>query len=852
MLWGKTPLQHKLINLKARSSGVRGNVDGTQGDALFGWAQLKAEPTRRLRVGLFARGAMLAETVANIHREDLEAAGIGDGRHAFAIHLSAGIKDLILANGGQADIKVIDPKSVKIGTWSPVVTVPVPADGTPSSASTPSDQKSSKPARTELQNVLYSDAAHLKAALALPPSEVQTRAPLPATHAKLFAQTDYITPDASLPDKMYGYTEYIRYRDRLNETFDTAGNPDDIDHFYKRYLTLYSAMRGGLRVPLSANVITHLNEPILFGGTVGPFSRIMWTIALDTPAFAQNMNLQDEDWYDWAIFWWAHLQVKSLHCEDCLVPDFMVERLKRVQDDDRDIAFPISDYMRRVTMEIPAFGAFDLSTEDGRRDLTCAFAMRATSRPETLRYFPDGTLDRLFDDDAAFATFAAKMDDDLAGITRTTYAQVLRHANFDIDAMEGLFFTAEGHRVECAALPPIAPSDDPVDVQVIGPFKKASGLGQAVRLSAEMLETHGFDVNKVDFGLDNPAPEGFSRAESVSNYQEAKVNIIHLNAEAIPLAYAYQPDAFTDSYNIGYFFWELDSPGACHYLGMDMLDEIWVSTEFGVSIFQPHVDIPVTNVGMSYEDMPEIERDDARAFLEKTAKLTSDHFVMMVTFDSFSFVQRKNPIGVLKAFMKAFPKDDPASASVRLVIKTQNRTKVADVAQIKIWDEIDQLLAKDSRIVLINETLPYKDLLRLKKGSDAYISLHRSEGWGFGLIEAMNLGVPVLTTAYSGNMDFCAPDTCWLVECDLVELKPNDYIFVREGQKWADPDLDDTVRAMREIVSDPAERAKRVKAAHHKIKTEFSTDPIGQRYAERINEIHGKIAMSMKSAKGAS
>ncbi|SLN62128.1 hypothetical protein [Pseudooctadecabacter jejudonensis] len=275
MPWGKTALRHKLINLKARSSGVRGNVDGAQGDALFGWAQLTAEPTRRLRVGLFARGAMLAETVANIHRDDLEAAGIGDGRHAFAIHLSAAIKDLVLANGGQADIKVIDPKSVKIGTWSPVVDVPAPTDAAPSSAATHSAPKPPKPARSDLQNVLYSDAAHLKAALALPASKVQTRAPLPETHAKLFAQTDYITTDATLPDRMYGYTEYIRYRDRLDETFDTAGTPDDIDHFYKRYLTLYSAMRGGLRVPLSAEVIAHLNEPILFGGSVGPFSRIM-------------------------------------------------------------------------------------------------------------------------------------------------------------------------------------------------------------------------------------------------------------------------------------------------------------------------------------------------------------------------------------------------------------------------------------------------------------------------------------------------------------------------------------------------------------------------------------------------
>ncbi|WP_375282310.1 hypothetical protein, partial [Pseudooctadecabacter sp.] len=107
-------------------------------------------------------------------------------------------------------------------------------------------------------------------------------------------------------------------------------------------------------------------------------------------------------------------------------------------------------------------------------------------------------------------------------------------------------------------------------------------------------------------------------------------------------------------------------------------------------------------------------------------------------------------------------------------------------------------------------------------------------------------------TGYSGNMDFCSPDTCWLVDYDLVELGPHDYIFVREGQHWAEPDLKDTVRALREVFADPTERARRVAAAHDKINREFSTNPIAKRYGNRINEIQSKIAASMTNAQGAS
>lgn len=342
----------------------------------------------------------------------------------------------------------------------------------------------------------------------------------------------------------------------------------------------------------------------------------------------------------------------------------------------------------------------------------------------------------------------------------------------------------------------------------------------------------------MDFDLDNPAPEGFSSDAMIEDYGPARINLIHLNAESTPLAFAYQPDVFSGAYNIGYFFWELDRPAYCHYLGMDLLDEIWVSTDYGVQIHQADAgDKPVVNVGMCYEDVGDIARDEARRFVNQRMMFDDSHYICLVAFDSFSFVQRKNPVSVLQAFQKAFSGVENA----RLIVKTQNRDSVFDPVQVQLWDRVEQIIASDHRITVLNETLSYRDLLRLKAGSDCYISLHKSEGWGFGMIEAMNLKVPVVCTAYSGNMDFCTESTVWLVDYEETLLKQGDYIFVRKGSKWAEPSVESAARQLRAAYDNPPDRVARAEAAYTHIRREFSTEAIARRYGGRLRAILKEI-----------
>ena len=825
-------LRKRLGSVLHRLRRFRGNLDGYIGGALVGWVVPRDLALGSVKVGLYAAQGLITQTTANAFRGDLAQAGISSGYNGFSIMLDPIMLRSIRASGGRVQIKTLSLPAFNIGSFD---------FGRGDDVSKQAYGAGSAALAGGLPQLLFGDLQQFHGLLEAAPAQPATAtAPLSA-HGAMFDCSDYLN-GGELPALMTGYSEYVRYRYKLDQSFDPQSNPVDAAHFLNWYIAGYSTLRHGLRVPIAKPMLDYLNADVVIPGQRASLSRATWAFMMNVPPLLQSISFQNPDWVAWAVYWWAIDQTKAMHVEDCLVPQSYIDLLSAVPETWAGRAFAPNQFLQRLHNQTPALAGLDLEREDDRRQLILAVMLMAVQRPDYLRYIPAEVLEALLSagqsGESAFSAFCRKLSPDFAtAIARADYAAVLRLKAFDLDSRRFLTFTAEGHRVEVASLPAVA-SDDIVDLQLIGPFEKASGLGQATRLSASVIAQIGSDpasltVNSVNFGLDNPAPEGFSRVGELSGYKRAKINLIHLNAESIPLAYAYQPDVFSGAYNIGYFFWELNTPAACHYLGMNMLDEIWVSTEYGVQIYQPESRGPVTNVGMCFEDLPEIARADARHFVQDRFGFDGGKFVFLVAFDSFSFVQRKNPVGTLQAFKAAFD----GVADVRLVIKTQNRRKVTDPVQAKIWGEVDALIKGDARITVLDETLSYDDLLKLKKGCDAYVSLHKSEGWGFGMIEAMNLGVPVICTGYSGNMDFCSDDTAWLVGYDEVELQPDEYIFVRKGQKWAEPDVADAAKQMHRVYSDPAARQAKAAAALTNVRQNFSAQAIALRYEARLREI---------------
>jgi glycosyltransferase involved in cell wall biosynthesis len=194
-------------------------------------------------------------------------------------------------------------------------------------------------------------------------------------------------------------------------------------------------------------------------------------------------------------------------------------------------------------------------------------------------------------------------------------------------------------------------------------------------------------------------------------------------------------------------------------------------------------------------------------------------------FDPCSFFVRKNPLAAVEAFHQAF---GAASPEVGLVIKCLDPGPHEAVLK-----PLKAAIAGDPRIHLIEGTLSRGEMNGLLAVTDAYVSLHRSEGFGFGLAEAMLLGKPAIGTDYSGNRDFLTDETGYPVPYTLVPVRPGEYPD-HEGQVWAEPDIGVAAKCMASIVHEPQQAEARALAGQAYIKTHHSSAAVGQKMRDRL------------------
>jgi len=805
-----------------------GHVDGVIGGVLHGWAI--ADPAVPAPVRIVAGERLIGIVQAGDVRNDVKAAGYPTAACGFRFDLNGYLDRLRPGTAFELSVHAGDDDQ-PIGRWKPDWKGDFGVVGrlTPATA-----DSFTKLVLTTLENLRRAaDSAWPDDYVT---GDVPAATDAPAPWERLFEPSTIpetvrrIAGNGTKPAA--GILDFMRYRMRGDQHFQPETYPRHRDLFLRWYLEHDSHQRGYLRSPLPKADVDYLNEV----GNFPPASRAMSLFLPDHPDFKGLVQQGDTARL---LYWWAMDMAPHLCVEDCLVPDWIASRLARIPGEDTGKVYPISQFMQFVIAADPRIHFLDQRKPADRFALYLYFVLFALSRPDVLRYMPVEYLRPLLSGrklaDGSTAAFPRLLRE-VTRLPETVIPDDIMAVNFArrlFDPSTLRFRTrTKGHRIASPAFALPDPSTT-VDVQLIGPVEKASGLGQATRLSLSMLERSGRSVSAYDFGLDNPAPEGFSSQKKHGKLVRARVNLLHLNGESIPLAFAYTPNVYDGAYNIGYFFWELDSPANCHHLALQLLDEIWVSSEYCRKVFQAHTDKPVVNVGMCAEDVPEFAREESRELVRRYTGVPDETFVFLAAFDSFSFVQRKNPIGVIRAFQVAFP----GRQDVCLLLKTHNRQRVQDPKQVQIWDVVDDAIRSDPRIRLIDETMPYEDIIRLKRGVDCYVSLHKSEGWGFGMLEAMSAGTPVIATAYSGNMDFCDDAVSWMVPWTEYCLAHDEYIFVVPGQKWAEPDVAAAARVMRTVIGSPEERAAKAEAARRKITSSFSEEAIARRYAARLDEI---------------
>lgn len=595
-------------------------------------------------------------------------------------------------------------------------------------------------------------------------------------------------------------------------------------------------------VPLSPSQIAFLNAPMPLLGLGAEVS--VAAHAFITREYEPGIDLHDGEALRRAVYWWSVERAAALCPGGALITPAQIRMLQAADEATAARDIPLTYFLRSYHAADPALSALDVKSDAGRAALVATVLLRSLEAPHLARLLAWNTVSPLLH--GAESGGRPLLDDLLAlalgasGSPDTAHAETLsagiraRYAAYGPPAhnARGAAAPADGAGLPFLRDPRFDDGPEP-GVAVIGPTRATSGLGQAMRLTLEILAQAGRSPAQLDFFPGNPAPLGFTaRATRAPRLERPRrINVMHLNAEVVPHAFALLDRRITEgAYNIGYFFWELDTVPASHRLALDLLDEIWVASEYNRETYARATATPVYNVGMAVEEVP-----DGAPMPRAALGLPADAFVFLATFDSFSFVERKNPLGVVKAFQAAFP---PAAAEpVALVLKTQNRSRIVNAEQLRIWRAIDALVAQDPRITILDQTLSYDALIGLKRCSDAYVSLHRSEGWGFGLLEAMQIGLPVIATGYSGNMDFCSAETAFLVDYTLERPLPTDYVYVERESRWAEPSTASAAAAMRVVYDAPAERQARAAAALRRVREAFSVDAIARRYAARLDAI---------------
>ena len=373
--------------------------------------------------------------------------------------------------------------------------------------------------------------------------------------------------------------------------------------------------------------------------------------------------------------------------------------------------------------------------------------------------------------------------------------------------------------------PPRKKGNSAPDVDVIGYLRLALGLGEAGRLTLRSLVRTGLKVRGLETSLNSSSSRNDTSCESLLvEKSTAPVQVFNINADQLgQVIEHFGPALRSDSYRILIPFWELSNLPDAWVNAFQHVDEVWAPTRFIQTMLMRKINKPVIRMPLCLEFEPPAPVERSRF------NLPADKALFFFAFDFFSFQERKNPLAVVEAFRRAFRQKGQATPAA-LVLKTLNSEIVPEQGQA-----LRDSLRDDPDILLIEQTLSREDTLALIGCCDCVVSLHRSEGLGLLIAEAMVLGKPVISTDYSGTTDLVSPETGYPVDYKLIPVKEGDYPF-HEGQRWADADLDHAAWQMRQVFNGTSV-ARKVAAAKAHIHQEFGQDAVSRRQLDRLRII---------------
>jgi predicted O-linked N-acetylglucosamine transferase (SPINDLY family)/glycosyltransferase involved in cell wall biosynthesis len=347
------------------------------------------------------------------------------------------------------------------------------------------------------------------------------------------------------------------------------------------------------------------------------------------------------------------------------------------------------------------------------------------------------------------------------------------------------------------------------------------GIGEGVRANIRSVEAAGIPHAINNFTRSPHRHQDTSYDNFHRRDNPFPVNLIQINADQVKAFLKYAgANYLKNRYNIGFWAWELPEFPPEWQPAFDYFHEIWTYSNFcaqAISIASP---IPVIKIAPSISfPAPSLRRE--------ALELPENKFIFLFVFDFCSRIERKNPLAVIEAFKQAFGGDDRAL----LILKSSNSDKFVEHQQL-----LNSAIAASDNIKHIDGYLSREKLNALIYNCDCYVSLHRCEGFGLTMAEAMFYGKPVIATAYSSNTEFMNIGNSFLVKYQLTEIPANCGPY-KQGNIWADPDPEHAAYWMQYVFKNYAETKKISAIAAREIQTFLSPQVAGNTIRKRLEYI---------------
>lgn len=360
-------------------------------------------------------------------------------------------------------------------------------------------------------------------------------------------------------------------------------------------------------------------------------------------------------------------------------------------------------------------------------------------------------------------------------------------------------------------------------INLSGYLRTESGVGEIARRYARALRRLDVPLAINDLSSLSGNRAGDGSVAGISDGCPHDVNIVCIDVHQHHALLGERGREFFDGrYNIGVWLWELTQfPGKWHDR-FAYYDEIWVPSSFIANTLAPIAPVPVVT-------MPTVLTPAARGSRERgrsRLRIDDDEFLCLFVFDVNSTLARKNPAAAIDAFRRAFELRDRA----RLVLKFVNGA--SDAAGIRALAEG----AAGHIVDFVDGYWPAEDVRDLFEACDAYISLHRSEGLGLTIADALALGKPVIATDWSGSRDFVNARNAFPVGYSLVR-NPRKAGPYAKGAVWAEASAHDAAEVLRSIFDDPSDAQRRGEAARADIETAYSEAAVASVIGKRLEAL---------------